>query len=459
MTRSMAVGAALCCAVALAACDSSTEPADTTTFDGMLPPEIAGTRLDITEIDGDGLVDSADESWSSALAAMGVVPSDLKLAIGLPQDSTVDLQIGAFRVSGLEWTTRLQAFAGEMEGATGGLVDFERRDVGGRSVLRATHGDHPDGTRSYYYPAGDVLFFIGSASESIAADALHALPAGAGVPGTAAAPAAGRAPDASAAAAPTVTTPARAAAASLMQPVYVHLGAPILPIVPACVGWPVSPHQVIQVQAMVSGEAGVFPYQVMISALTPFGEITPSISVGFAHLFRYASRQFGLGTADQLHLIGTVGGGESPAQQMWPLRVQHCLNGRWLDGERILRIRQTFQATTATIETGTLTCGEAGQAFSGDLNTGAAINTLRGTDLKVCNPPACVDAGHLEKTELASYDGSVSDDGASIDIVWEQQLFDLEYDDEGNLTSCPRTDIAQLSFSITRLDWGPDTPF
>ncbi|HUG53542.1 MAG TPA: hypothetical protein VMR21_08070, partial [Vicinamibacteria bacterium] len=232
-----------------------------------------------------------------------------------------------------------------------------------------------------------------------------------------------------------------------------------LPVFPACVGAPPLPHQVITFVSMVSGAAGIFPYQVLVSVQAPFGTTLPSVVHGFVHDFRYESRQFGLGTAETLHVQASAPATVGPVAQQWPLRVQHCLNGLWQDGPRILRVRQTLTAVTATIQEGTLSCGEGGQAFSGPLETTGPVGMVAGSDLKVCNPEACVAAGHLPTTELKSYTGTVSDDGRTVTVEWERQLFDREYDDEGNLTSCPATEAVQETFSIGRLIFGPDTPF
>ena len=425
-----------------AGCDSSpteaTPPAD---VEPELPSTLAGAPLVVTELSGAGLADPADDAWRDALSALGVSASDLKLVVATPRDATLDLEMSALQIPGWTWAARVQSFTEGLRASSGGAVRFERREVGGKSVLRGTHTGSPAMPPAYYYPAGYVLFLVRTGSDALAADALRILPAGPGM------------------ASGSVSAALVAGGAGTLASGTILLTVPALPALPTCVGYPPGLDQIITVQTLTATSDGIFPDPfVTVSAFAPFGSLLPPVSGGTVHSFAYQSRQYGLGAGERLRLIASSPAGGAGAGE-WPLRVQHCANGLWQDGPRLLRIDHVMDAVEATIHEGELSCGETGVAFSGSVSRAAVTTTLSGDDLKVCNPPACVEAGLLPKTDLRSWSAAISDESRAIDFVWERQLFDIEYDDEGHATSCAPSEVEQASFSIGRLTFGPERPF
>jgi hypothetical protein len=57
-----------------------------------------------------------------------------------------------------------------------------------------------------------------------------------------------------------------------------------------------------------------------------------------------------------------------------------------------------------------------------------------------------------------SYTATVAANGMSADFQWENQFYDIVYDDNDNVIACNETYTQQESFSITRLTFGPGIP-
>ncbi|HUF12358.1 MAG TPA: hypothetical protein VMN78_04595 [Longimicrobiales bacterium] len=402
-----------------------------------LPREVAGVTLELSSFDGVDLVDTT-AAWRESLAALGVSTSDLSLSLAVaPDSSPLTLEIAAFRADGVEWSGRLDAFASAL--ASEGQIDAERREIGGRDVWWA-HAPG-DSASSYFHAVGDVLFTIRTDDEAIAAAVLGPL---------------GRSPSDAPAEAPVASGYRRAAARaggvitiSLLQP----------PRPPVCVAEPLG-RQTVMFMTIAHTEVGPIadPWVSLVASST-HGELQPALTAGMHHSLLYAVQRFGLSTPDNVTLyavsaMGAVGNG------MYQFQVQHCMNGTWADGARTLRIRQILDQVTATIESGTLTCGATGQAFSGTLQQERPVASMSGSDMKVCNPPECVDAGLLEQTALVPYEMTLADDGMTADFEWTETLFDYEYDDENELVACTDNGSTEMnSFSIHRFAFGPERPF
>jgi hypothetical protein len=88
-------------------------------------------------------------------------------------------------------------------------------------------------------------------------------------------------------------------------------------------------------------------------------------------------------------------------------------------------------------------------AFSGEL----AGDRVSGSDLRVCNPAACVEAGLLPATSEVAYSGSVSADGQSVTMDWIGTRFSIEFDSGNIVASCAEATTVEYSFAIHRLEW------
>jgi hypothetical protein len=87
-----------------------------------------------------------------------------------------------------------------------------------------------------------------------------------------------------------------------------------------------------------------------------------------------------------------------------------------------------------------------------------APDRFQGSDLKVCSPEECVDAGFLPASTLAPYTAVIALDGNSADITWENEGVDFVYDGD-TLVGCTLTgDFEFDTFTIERLAFGPDVP-
>lgn len=428
---------AVFCACLPACGDDVTEPADDDGPGLDLPQEIGGVALEPISVSGTELVDTT-AAWADALATLGVSAADLSLAVAAAPDSAaLSLQVMRLTARGVDWTTRLVAFSQEL--ADHGVA-LEPAVVSQRDVWVAddASSDHV----VYYHAVGDALFTVWTDDRSAAQEvfaSVGGVSAASSSPHSAQ-PRAGRAPS-----------------SPMQGPLLISVLE--LPRPPVCVAEPPGRQRLIAT-TMIGFEAGLFPDPfVLVTPIAPWSTLLPATSVGFHHAFLYASTAFAAGEADDVRLeaISTTTG--LSATQGQKFEVQHCLNGTWEDGPRMLRIAQTLDEVTATIEEGTLICGATGIAFSGTLDQEGPIAMMEGSDLMVCNPPECVAEGLLEQTALVSYQMSVADDGMTAVFEWTETLFDYTYDDDGVLVGCTPNGTATNSFSIQRLVFGPDRPF
>lgn len=92
--------------------------------------------------------------------------------------------------------------------------------------------------------------------------------------------------------------------------------------------------------------------------------------------------------------------------------------------------------------------GEGDTPFSREVDG----DGLEGRDLHVRNPLECVQAGLLEKSGLAPFGASVSDDGMHVDLQWEGQFFDIVYEEANS------PDAWTPTFNISRASFGTSQP-
>ena len=397
-----------------------------TTFD--LPAEVAGVTLERSSYNGSEFADTT-ALWQESLDALGVTASELSMSVArAPEGSAMSLQIVSLTADGVDWAGRVTALAETLR--ENGMV-AERRNIGGHQTWRL----HLPGasSKAYYHAVGGVLFTIWTDDEDIAEEVLAPLPSSAG--------------DGSEEG---VYQPPRGIA------VFVRVLNPPRP--PVCVaqefGGPT-----VTFMTLLASTVGVLPDpHITLLASSEQGNFEPAISHGMTHTLRYAVTRYGFGSVDRVtaQALHYSGGGGFVYDQF---EVQQCMNGTWWDGPRILRIRHVFDAVEATIESGALECGAAGVAFSGTLPTRLPIASMSGTDMKVCNPTECVEAGLLDLTALVPYTMTLNDAGTTADFEWEETLFDYEYDDEGTLVGCTPNGTGSQSFSIHRRTFGPEQPY
>jgi hypothetical protein len=186
--------------------------------------------------------------------------------------------------------------------------------------------------------------------------------------------------------------------------------------------------------------------------LAQAGELDPLLAYGAAAGFSY--RALSYEPQEQLTIQAVAPpGGLGTALVGFPVR--HCLKGTWQDGDRVVTVTQVLDHLSAALTSGTIRGETGGFDFTGDFVT---PERFEGSDLKVCNPDECVDAGLLGPSVRVDYSAVVALDGQSADVSWESEQFDFVY--EGDvLVACPSQGVFEpRTFTIQRLSFGPGVP-
>ena len=116
------------------------------------------------------------EFWRQMLLPFGRGPEDGRLAFGTAYDSWGDMMatVFAIRVTGVPAESLTDVFLGTVMGWYEDMPDLDPQwlDVDGRRIQALTGDDYP--FPSYLYPTGEVLYFIGIASDDLAIEELLA---------------------------------------------------------------------------------------------------------------------------------------------------------------------------------------------------------------------------------------------------------------------------------------------
>ncbi len=399
--------------------------------DGNLVTVIGGETLDVHKGTGADMLE-ADASWSDYLSELGLTPDDVSAASAAPSaGSDLDFRMISIEAIGVDWSGPLaELVAGMQVHPESGYV-AEEVLLGAKNVTKVTVVDDTSLPPVYYAALGRDLAMIISGDEALVALALEALPG----------------PSAAAKSAmPQGSSPPPLG----VNPIVLR---PLFPMVrPVCVAEPFGRVR-IELMAVDGGYQVPIPVS-FVSLGGALGEVTPSLSYGPVSSFLYRANSFG--NQEQLTIQAIApAGGQGIHSLQFP--VQHCLNGQWQDGPRVLEVGHIFTQVTSNITSGELVCGEAGTAFTGQLDPGS--DRFSGSDMKVCNPEDCVDAGLLDKTDEVEYSAAISLGGNGIDFTWTRKLFDYQYDDEtGDLVACTESGTEDSSFSISRISFGPGVP-
>jgi hypothetical protein len=148
-------------------------------LEALIPDEIGGIALQKTSMSGDQFVNSGSstQELETFLAGLGVSVSDVSIAIGfgLSAEAGNAVAMFLFRAEGAE-TGRLVTGFKEAYDADNeqGLV-WEPASIGGKAVERTTNPQQP-AQIIYLYARDDILYFLTTATEEQAAEALAALP-------------------------------------------------------------------------------------------------------------------------------------------------------------------------------------------------------------------------------------------------------------------------------------------
>ncbi|MFL6035162.1 MAG: hypothetical protein ACJ74I_08800 [Gaiellaceae bacterium] len=141
-------------------------------LEALLPSMIDGHRLAKGSATG-AVVLSGNNAFSQVLKGIlgraGKTPEDLTFANA--QAPALGVEVGAFHVVGLAAPALRDAIVRSTRPNAPGLAVSSRR-VGSRRVTKVVY---PSGATLYLYPHGDVVFYVGTRDEMLAARILHRL--------------------------------------------------------------------------------------------------------------------------------------------------------------------------------------------------------------------------------------------------------------------------------------------
>ncbi len=401
-------------------------------LDGHVPSSIRGERLQVGRASGAEML-AADAGWAGVFAALGASADAVEVATSAPlPGSALDLHASAWTAPGAGWSQRIAELAAGIAAHPASGYAAEESALGGRTTLKVTVPGDPGYAASYYVVDGDTLVLLTSRDEPLVADLLAELPA----------PAA-----ALAAGSPRGADPP-------LPGGFLLAVLPLRPVArPVCVAEPFG-----RVTLDLTAIDGYYrlPVPAFFGLLSgpSTGEVTPPQLYGPAVMFRYRAIAYRLAPEQVTVQAVAPAGGTGSALVSFP--VQHCLNGTWQDGDRVVEVTQALDHLIARVVSGTI-CGQAGGIdFTGDMTT---PESFEGSDLKVCNPEECVEAGLLEPSVLVDYTADIAPDGNSAELSWGSTQFDFVYDDDGELVGCPPNgDVQPRTFTIQRLTFGPGPP-
>jgi hypothetical protein len=143
-------------------------------LEALLPARVDGRRLQKGSAGG-AVVLSGNNAFSHVLkgilARAGKSPADLTFANAQDPTGALQVEVGAFRVRGLGAHTLRDAIVRSTRPNAPGLA-VSRVVVGGRRVTKVVY---PGGSTLYLYPDGDVVYYVGTQNETLAARILRRL--------------------------------------------------------------------------------------------------------------------------------------------------------------------------------------------------------------------------------------------------------------------------------------------
>ncbi len=145
-------------------------------LEALLPKAIAGviySRQSTLGTSGLGS-DPSSAALTASLAKLNKSPGDLQIAAAFDDSGGSDLQLFAFRVSGVKGATLGQAIVDSYvaSGATG--MTTAKKTISGKAVTQVMYND--GGADDYVYVDGDVVFDVATSDAASAIQALAALP-------------------------------------------------------------------------------------------------------------------------------------------------------------------------------------------------------------------------------------------------------------------------------------------
>ena len=148
-------------------------------LEALIPAEIGGITLQKSSMSGDQFVNSGSTSQElqDFLGGLGVAVEDVAIAIGvgLSPESGEAAAMFAFRADGADTARLVNGFKEAYDADNDRGLVWEPVSIGGKSAERTTNPQQPNQV-IYLYAKDDILFFLTTANEEQAAEALAGLP-------------------------------------------------------------------------------------------------------------------------------------------------------------------------------------------------------------------------------------------------------------------------------------------
>jgi hypothetical protein len=155
----------------------SPEPAShvSPALEALLPKTWEGIALSSQSVNGETLL--SDDDWSAAfttyLTSAGKTPADLLFAQAYDPTGTIDLTIGAYKITGATAADVQKTLVNAWKASYPELAT-KSETIGGKAVA---HGVIPDaGVDGYWYQHADIVYEIETADAALAAKVLTSLP-------------------------------------------------------------------------------------------------------------------------------------------------------------------------------------------------------------------------------------------------------------------------------------------
>ncbi|MGZ8475175.1 MAG: hypothetical protein ACXWWQ_02980 [Candidatus Limnocylindria bacterium] len=155
-------------------------PGSAPELEALLPDEIDGTEsvkfsMSGAELMADEEGSGVDPEFIAFLERLDAQPDDISIAFAFSFTEAGDSAgIGAFRVEGASSDDLEREFMATME-TDGEVADWQSASIAGKDVQTAADPE-TEGSFVYIYTVGDIVFFVTTPDEDVAAELLGPLP-------------------------------------------------------------------------------------------------------------------------------------------------------------------------------------------------------------------------------------------------------------------------------------------
>jgi hypothetical protein len=155
---------------------ADTTPHDVPALEALLPHAVQGTTLATQSTTGTLALgeDASSQALLASLQGLGKSAADLGLAEAYDDSGTLDLDLVAYQVKGVDATVLRQAIVQSWLAAGSSGITTAEATVGGKAVTTVNYGD--GGQLDYLYARGDLVIDVATSDPALAGQVLSLLP-------------------------------------------------------------------------------------------------------------------------------------------------------------------------------------------------------------------------------------------------------------------------------------------